>query len=217
MAQFNDLSGNRFDMLLVLHRVENSPDGYVQYLCLCDCGNTKVIKGHNLLNGKTHSCGCLKKKMMAEKQFIHGEAGSRHCQPNRLYRIWRGMVDRCTRPNFRQWKDYGGRGITVCNEWRNDYQNFKQWAYSNGYDDNLTIDRKNNDGNYEPSNCRWIPFEEQMNNRRTNHLLSLNGKTQSMKKWSNEIGINYGTLKSRIKSGWPIERALKDPVIKHGY
>lgn len=213
MAHFNDLSGNRYDMLLVLHRVENSLDGYVQYLCLCDCGNTKVIKGHNLSNGKTHSCGCMKKKMMAEKQFKHGDAGTHHSASSRLYRIWQGMINRCTRQKFRQWKDYGGRGITVCDEWINDYSVFKEWAIQNGYSDDLTIDRINNDGNYEPTNCRWVSMKHQMNNKSNNHLINYNGCTKTLTEWAEELGIPRHTLSERInKRHLPIEKAFEQKV-----
>ena len=210
---YNDLSGDRYDMLFVIRRIDNSKDGHIQYLCQCDCGNYKIVKANNLRNGKTHSCGCLKKKIMADKQYKHGDTGGHSGKSSRLYCIWSSMKDRCFRSNFRQWKDYGGRGIKVCDEWRNNYSVFKTWALSNGYHEGLTIDRINNDGNYEPCNCRWVTMKEQMNNKNNNHNISYNGKCQSLTKWAEELGIRRKTLDCRInRYHWPIEKALTTPV-----
>ncbi len=213
MGTFNDLSGNRYDMLYVIRRVDNSSDGYVQYLCQCDCGNYKIIKADNLRNGNTHSCGCLKKKMMAEKQFKHGSSGGRHGQSTRLYRIWRGMLSRCYTKSATEYDRYGGRGISVCDDWRYDYCSFMDWAMSNGYSDDLTIDRINNDSDYSPDNCRWVPFEKQLLNKSNNRLLSFNGQIKTITEWANEYNIDRRLLGSRIdRYGWPIDKALTTPV-----
>lgn len=209
----HDLVGMRFDMLFVESRVENDANGRPQYLCVCDCGNRKIIKSNNLLNGKTHSCGCLKKKMMADKQYKHGDTGGHIGKSTRLYSIWSAMKERCNHQGFRQWKDYGGRGIKVCDEWNNDYSAFKTWAMSHGYNDGLTIDRIDNNGNYEPCNCRWVSMKEQMNNKNNNHVIAYNGKSQSLTKWAEELGINRGTLSGRInRYHWPVEKAFNTPA-----
>ena len=213
MAVFNDLSGNRYDMLYVVCRVENSYNGYVQYLCQCDCGNSKIVKACNLTNGNTHSCGCLKKKMMSAKMFKHGDAGSQNSKSTRLYEIWKAMIGRCCCDGSSAYDNYGGRGITVCDEWRNDYTTFKKWALSNGYQDNLTIDRINNNGNYSPDNCRWITMSEQMYNKRNNRLLTFKNETKTITEWANEYGINRRLLGTRIdRYHWSIEKALTTPV-----
>lgn len=201
-------------MLYVVCRVQNSNHGDAQYLCKCDCGNYKVIKANNLKNGNTHSCGCLKKQMMHDKQFKHGDA----CEnETRLYRIWRGMVSRCYTPSATEFQNYGGRGICVCNEWKNDYQSFKCWALMNGYSDHLTIDRIDNNLNYTPDNCRWISKNDQMLNKSNNRLITFNGITKTITEWARDIGINRSSLRCRIdRYHWPIEKALTTPVRLRG-
>lgn len=127
----------------------------------------------------------------------------------RLYTIWTNMKARCYNKNHHRYNLYGARGIKICPEWKNSYNAFREWSINNGYQDNLTIDRINNDGNYEPSNCRWTTQKEQCNNQRKNHYLTYNGKTQSMTKWAEETGINYNTLRARINQhGYDVEKAL---------
>ena len=115
----------------------------------------------------------------------------------RLYRIWMAMRARCNCKNFIPYKHYGGRGITVCNEW-NDYLVFKEWALSNGYEEHLSIDRIDHNGNYEPSNCRWSTAEVQANNKRNNHLIAINGESHTLAEWAKLSGVNYSTIRSRI-------------------
>ena len=126
----------------------------------------------------------------------------------RLYRIWQHMKDRCYNHNCDSYHNYGGRGITVCDEWRNNYQNFQEWALRNGYTDDLTIDRSNVNGNYEPSNCRWLTQQEQSFNKRTNRTLTYKNKTQTLTEWATELNINSNTLLYRLRRGWTVERAL---------
>ena len=123
------------------------------------------------------------------------------------------MKNRCYNKNDSHYPRWGGRGIQICSEWLFDFDNFREWALYNGYADNLTIDRINNDGNYCPDNCRWVTVAEQNNNQRTNRLITYNGKTQNLKQWSKELHINYGTLLSRLdESKWSIEKAFTTPV-----
>ena len=127
----------------------------------------------------------------------------------RLYRIWKAMKDRCYRKSNKHYHRYGGRGITICQEWQNDFQAFYDWAMANGYSDKLTIDRINNDGNYESDNCRWITNALQQSNKNNCQLLNYNGKTQTLSEWARELGINRGTLWSRINTlHWEVEKAL---------
>lgn len=130
----------------------------------------------------------------------------------RLYSIWNGIKIRCLNPNFIRYKDYGGRGITICDEWKNDFQAFYDWAMSNGYADNLTIDRIDNNGNYEPSNCRWVAMDVQANNSRHCRNIEFNGEVHSLSEWARITGIPRYTLNNRINQyGWSIEDALTRP------
>ena len=126
---------------------------------------------------------------------------------------WYNIKRRCYDPTDRNFKDYGGRGITVCVEWKNDFKSFYDWAMANGYLDNLTIDRIDVNGNYCPDNCRWATIYEQANNKRNNHLLTYNGCTTTMAEWSRKAKIPYRTLINRINVlGWPVDKALTTPV-----
>lgn len=128
----------------------------------------------------------------------------------RLYGIWRHMMERCYDKDDRYYPRYGGRGIHVYDGWK-DYHSFKTWAFANGYNGTMTIDRLDNDGNYEPSNCEWVDAKTQANNTSRNHLLTYMGVTRTMAEWAEEFGINYNTLNVRIHRGWSVERALTEP------
>lgn len=162
----NKLVGKRFGKLLILENSgKRTKNGNIIYKCQCDCGRITYVSSHNLTTkyNKTLSCGCYNR----ENKTKH------NCCYTRLYKKYLSMKQRCYNPNNPYYKNYGGRGITICDEWLNNFLNFKEWAYNNGYDDNLgsfdcTIDRINNDGNYEPSNCRWVNMKVQMNNTRRN-------------------------------------------------
>jgi hypothetical protein len=145
----------------------------------------------------------------------HGEANNKNGTRTRLYVIWCHMIERCENEHSERFADYGGRGIRVCEEWK-DFVSFRDWALNNGYSKSLTIDRIDNDGNYEPGNCKWSSVKDQCNNRRTNHLLTYKGRTQTMTQWAEELGMNPGTFKYRIYLGWSVERAIETPVVKRG-
>lgn len=211
MGKFQDLTGQRFGRLVALERVEGR-NGRKMWLCQCDCGNTKAVMAGSLTKGDTQSCGCLQKELLSQRAKTHGKSGSR------IFWIWRDIKLRCYVPSNNSYNRYGGRGIKVCDEWlgENGAENFINWAMNNGYADNLTIDRKDNDGNYEPSNCRWVTPKEQANNRRSSIYITFNGKTQTKKQWAEEYGIKYSTLKMRLgKYHWSVEKALTTPIQKH--
>ena len=162
MGKAFDLTGIRFGMLTVIRRVENGPNRTTRLLCRCDCGNEKVVACIELVNGDTRSCGCYRKQATHDRLK---RPGGKLDHP-RLYREWHNMRMRCYYPSCEGYKWYGGRGITVCEEWNKDFGPFRDWALSHGYTDELTLDRIDNDGNYEPSNCRWVSMKEQCTNRR---------------------------------------------------
>lgn len=133
----------------------------------------------------------------------------------RIYRIWCNMKRRCYNKNDKSYKAYGGRGITVCDEWKFDFLSFYNWAIESGYNDKLTIDRINVNGNYEPCNCRWLDSKSQCNNKSNNHFITFNGETHTMKQWAEKMGISYQTLAQRInKYKWSIERAITTEAVK---
>lgn len=197
-----DLDNKRFGRLTVIkfsHRdivvnKNNNTQYYYYYLCLCDCGKESLVEYHNLVNGGTKSCGCLKKEVDAKKLLTHGLSGTR------LHKIWKGIRKRCSNNKWKQWKDYGGRGISLCKEWDN-YINFYNWSINNGYEDTLTIDRIDNNGNYEPSNCRWVDNIQQANNSRRNITFEYLGEKITLINACRKYNLNYRCIHSRVKRG----------------
>ena len=204
-----DLSGMRFGRLQVIelgdYYINGAGHKCRKWICLCDCGNTKEALRGDLKMGKVKSCGCLKPE---SKTITH------NLSKTRLYRIWCGMKTRCTNPNSVNYKNYGGRGVSICSDWLNNFESFYEWSVANGYNDELTLDRINNDGNYEPFNCKWPTYKEQSQNKRDVKLYTFNGKTQTQKEWSLELGGNPALIASRLSKGWSLERALSTPVVK---
>ena len=201
MANFIDLTGQKYNKLTVISRAKSrrQPSGKLvtYWNCKCDCGNITQVRGWDLKNGHTISCGC--------SYIKHGYANK-----ERLYDTWKNMKRRCYDINNKRYDQYGGRGITVCKKWLDDYMNFRNWAMDNGYNDTLTIDRIDVNGNYEPSNCRWATMSEQQNNVTRNRILKYKGEEKTMSEWAKKYNIPYSKFNKRIQMGWNIERIIKE-------
>lgn len=197
--------GERFGRLTIVKEVEQWHKRR-SFLCRCDCGNIKVVNLAKLRSGNTQSCGCYQ----AESRKLHTKTHG--YSKTRIYRIWAGIKERCLNPKNHIFKYYGGRGISVCDEWL-EFEPFLKWALKNGYKNNLTIERKDFNGNYEPSNCTWIPSSEQNGNTRKTIRVNHNGQTKSLKEWSRILGFNYLAIYKRIYlRGWTVEKAFTTPV-----
>lgn len=212
MGKLIDLKGKKIGRLTVICRNGSNKKGHPLWLCRCDCGNEKNIIGESLRNNKTKSCGCLR-----DEKIKKGLTNKHNMSNTRLYRIWNAMKRRCLTKTNDTFEHYGGRGIKICNEWIEDYMNFYNWAINSGYSDELTIDRIEVNGNYEPSNCRWITIQEQQNNKRNNTYIKNYERIQTLKQWSQELNIPYGTLLKRRKLGWDKQDILKPQkrAVKH--
>lgn len=208
MSKVKDLTGQRFGALFVVERAGSNASGKATWLCDCDCGKTIIVVGNKLRRQK--SCGCQRRAFLSEfNKMTKTTHGMRY---TRLYKIWRSMKNRCSCSSWEDYKNYGGRGITVCDEWKESFESFRDWAFANGYSDGLSIDRIDVNGNYEPSNCRWATVKQQANNTRSNLYLEFNGEVKTAKEWADELGLNYNTLYSRITTkGWSVEKALTTP------
>lgn len=199
MGNEKNEKGNRYGRLFVKERVLNNKRGDAMWNCLCDCGNTCVVSGKNLRNGHAQSCGCLlsekSRERMAHMLSKHGDSGTK------LHRIWRGIKERCLNKACKSYPDYGGRGTTICEEWLNSFEAFRDWALANGYRDGLTIDREDNDGNYCPENCRWVTRSENSKKTRRCRLVTItdqkSGQTyeaHSVAEASRITGVKINTI-----------------------
>jgi len=210
MAKIKDLAGQRFGRLMVLYDTGERKNGSVVWRCRCDCGNESDVRSNNLVSVRTTSCGCYQRQRVVEVNTEHGMARGEKIHP--IYQTWCGMLQRCENPCDDAYKNYGFRGIKVCDEWHK-FIPFCDWALASGWQKKLQLDRINNNGNYEPGNCRWVTPQENSRNRRSNRMITFAGKTQCIAAWADDIGIEYCTLSSRInRYRWPIERALTEAV-----
>ena len=203
MGRIIDITGQRFGKLTVVKLVGTDKRGATKWLCKCDCGNEIVAYKTNLMKpNHTTSCGCHKREIGKKIKTTH------NFSKTRIYKIWAGIKNRCYDFNSNVYYLYGKRGITVCKEWLNDFMAFYNWSMQNGYNDNLTIDRIDSNGNYEPNNCRWATAKEQSNNTSKNRVYFIDGVRYTTKQIAEKHNINYGTFISRIYRGWTIEEAI---------
>lgn len=207
MSKPLNLAGFKVGRLTVQYRAENTPQGKARWHCVCECGNEVDIISSRLKAGRTLSCGCLQKEAARRTLYIHGETGSR------LHNIWKDMIRRCEQKSRPSFDYYGGRGITICPEWRNDFSCFKKWADENGYSDELSIDRIDNDKGYCPENCRWATPVEQSRNRRGRVMVDYDGRRMCLSAWCEELGLSYNVMRDRIVHGnWSPEKAFNTPI-----
>lgn len=219
MPSFNDLTGKRFGRLTVLKMASRDKKGRIRWLCICECGNFRCVYPNHLKSGATQSCGCLSREFrtlrghnskIGERTRKHGDFGTK------LYGVWAGMKRRCQNPNTKHYKDYGGRGIEVCKEWQK-YEVFKRWALATGYNEGLSIERMDVDGDYCPSNCKWIPLKEQPNNTRRTVRLEYQGELYTLKEIAEMTGLKRRTIKGRYERGWSVEEIIKTGIKKNQY
>jgi hypothetical protein len=207
--KFKDLTGRVIGRLTVIKRVKID-NGEYRWLCKCECGVEKLYYSSVLTQETTKSCGCLASEIRKSIHKTHGMFGTR------LYSIFQSMLDRCYSDKHRAYKIYSSRGTIICKEWLEDRTKFFEWALTNGYKDNLTIDRIDNNGNYEPSNCRWCTYKEQSRNRSDNLIID---GVKLLKEYDKvNPGIKYNTIYNRIyRWGWSIEKALNTPLRGNRY
>lgn len=196
----NDLTGKRFGKLTVVEYLGRKHHSSF-WRCKCDCGNEVNCYYGNLIRGTSTSCGCMRSAYAKQSRNCHGESTTI------LYKKWSSIKTRCTNPNSPNYHLYGGRGISICDEWM-EFWNFREWSYQNGYREGLSIDRIDVNGNYEPSNCRWATLEEQASNKRNNSFIEHGGKKQTAAQWARELGIGKDTITYRIRAGWTPEECL---------
>lgn len=196
----HDLTGETFNNLTVLYRsadVGRDPNKpVVNWVCRCKCGNLAIVSSSALITGHSKSCGCMR--------VIHNES-----HKTRLYCIWENMKKRCRWEKDKRYKNYGGRGISVCDEWKNNYLVFKAWALSSGYKDDLTIERIDNNGNYCPENCRWATLAEQAQNTTRTRYVDFHGKKMTIRQIATELGVTYSAVQHRLDRGQPLDGKYK--------
>lgn len=198
--------------IIAFDEEKSKEKGRRYYICECQCGSgiIKSIAKYSLTSGASTSCGCYNKEQVSKTHKKHGA----YCSS--LYCVWENMKQRCLNKNHPSYKNYGERGIKICKEWMDNYIKFENWALENGYSKNLTIDRIDNDKDYCPENCRFIPFIENQNNKRTNTYLEFNGEMHTIAEWARKLNINTRTLVTRLDTlGWSIEKALSTPAKKY--
>lgn len=201
MGKFIDLTGKRFGRLTVIDRAGRDKNHLVLWRCQCDCGVPLTVRGQDIRRGKIVSCGCRRAEALLERNFRHGMTGTRP------YRIWKAMHTRCYNPRSHSFPDYGGRGIKMCERWRDSFQNF--WEdMKDGYADGLEIDRIDNNGDYCKENCRWVTDAQQNRNKRNNRYIETSLGRMTMAELAETAGASYDTTKRRLNLGWTGDEVL---------
>ena len=195
-----DLTGMKFGNLTAIKNLGRKT-GNILWLCHCDCGKDIKCYQYNLERGTSTSCGCLRSFYAKQTRCCHGES------TGTLYKKWGSIKTRCYNKKIPCYKNYGGRGIKICDDWLK-FWNFREWAYKNGYSDGLTLERIDVNGNYEPDNCKWISMAEQQSNKRTSVFITYNGVKKTLSQWSKELGLSKEAIRYRYNVGWTPEECL---------
>ena len=196
-----NLSNKRFGSLLVISDGGRDAHGAVLWRCKCDCGKSTLVRGSSLTQGSTRSCGCGV-TCAARRARTHGQSNAP------LYRSWQSMKSRCNNPKNADYRNYGGRGIVICLRWSSSFEAFSA-DMGPSFFENAELDRKDNNGPYEPGNCRWLTHSAQQRNKRSNHLVAIGGVNKTLIEWSEETGLKANTILTRIRRGWPESRLLE--------
>lgn len=203
MSKASNLINQKFGKLLVISRAENSKTGKTRWLCICECGTKTIVHRDNLVLGKTRSCGCAKFESHNKK---HGFTKTD------LHNKWLSMRQRCNDINHKSYKNYGAKGIYVCTEWNNCFEEFANWSFNNGYKKGLSLDRIDNSKGYCPSNCRWVNWKTQCNNRKSNIIIKYDGKEKTLKEWQEILNFDYDLVNQRIhRYNYSFEEAISTP------
>lgn len=210
-----DILNQKFGRLTAIEK-SNNICGKTAWKCICDCGNIAYVTTSNLTCNRIKSCGCIKQELLMRRNITHNQ---RH---TRLYEVWKGIKQRCYNPKHRAYHNWGGRGIKMCEDWKNNFQSFHDWSYANGYcpenqkdeKNKLTIDRIDVNGNYEPSNCRWVKRSKQARNTRANKIISYRNEEYCLVEWCEILDLYYSTVSARLLKGWSVERAFETPTNK---
>lgn len=207
LNKYNNLVGSKINNLTILGIDNKTKSGQYYLKCKCDCGNIKSFRSSRLLNNQIKTCGCL------NKGYKYGDKHNLSRKYSKIYSIWNTMKHRCLNPNFSKYKNYGHRGISICDEWKDNFPNFLNWSLNNGYQENLTLDRVDVNGNYEPSNCRWVSQKDQQRNRTNTIYVFFKEQSKPLIQWCEELNLPYTTMKSRINVlKWDVEKAFTTPI-----
>lgn len=213
MANFINLTGMKYGRLSV-KEIDYRENYRTYWKCLCECGKTCIVEGGNLRSGRQKSCGCIVsergREMLIQMNTKHG------LYDTRIYGIRRNMLQRCYNPKAKRYEFYGGKGVTVCEEWKRDFMSFYRWALENGYQEDLTLDRIDVNGNYEPSNCRWVTLKEQNQNTSRSMKVDYFGSQMCLKEASRLCGMSYETLRYRYKNGLRGEKLFTNSKYRKG-
>lgn len=204
MGKLIDITGKKFGRLTAIGQSGKDKSNNHIWECICNCGKTTFVRKNHLVKNATKSCGCLNSETARNRFTKHGLHNST------IHRIWVQIIGRCYNENNKSFKNYGGRGISVCSEWKKDFQTFYDWSMANGYKKGLTIERIDNNGNYEPSNCCWDTMKKQGNNRRNNKMIEYKGEIKSLAEWCEILNLSYQSVWQRINNlKWSIEDSFE--------
>lgn len=202
-----DRTGQRFGRLTVIEEAGRDKHRNVIWKCRCDCGNESYVTRADLK--KTKSCGCWNIDAIIQRNTRHG--ASKRGSITKLYKVWAAVKQRCTNPKNKAYKNYGGRGIKLCDEWL-EYEPFEKWAFENGYAEGLQLDRIDNNGSYSPDNCRFVSTVENSHNKRNNVWITIDGKTALAVDWAKEVGVDVEVIRKRLRKGWTPKEAVFAPL-----